>query len=567
MAGSCVEKIFHDTPNCSSTNNSLQVFLNEDGTFSGTCFSCGVYEKSPYGDNPPDPKDIKVKSPEDILAELKEIHACGYLDFNHRSINVEDWKFYGVKLLYSEFDGKTPYALAHPYSLNKKLVGYKVKLLNRKVMWSVGNTQGADLYGWERAKKIGGQFLYITEGEEDAIALRQILRDLNQGTKYADLDYACVSLPRGVKDARKAVGALLPEIEARFDNVVLVFDDDEPGQLAAKQVKALLPNAMRAVLPCKDANKCLIEGRLKATRDAVVFRASKDMPFELTKISSIIEESLQPVEWGASYPWNGINNYTYGQRLGELISIGGGTGCGKTLTAHELIAHDALVHGWNCFGAFLEESNVESVRNLVGKIDSVAYHIPDTDFDKDVFRESALKLSQKVELWNPEHSVDPDSDWSAMKQVIKTQGDWLQLVVIDNLTTLTEGMSATERNDFIGSLAKDCITLAKKFDLMIVLYSHLNAPDKNSTPHELGGVVKENQFTGSRALQRYSHMMFGFERNKGAVDPNCSVFRVLKNRKFGKSGFVKTYYHEDTGRLVEREWDDDLYKTKAVTGN
>ena len=92
----------------------------------------------------------------------------------------------------------------------------------------------------------------------------------------------------------------------------------------------------------------------------------------------------------------------------------------------------------------------------------------------------------------------------------------------------------------------------------------MNAPDKNSRPHESGGVVKPNQFTGSRALQRYSHVMLGFERNQQAVDPNCSLIRIIKARKFGKTGFVKTYYNPDTGRLYEKEWSNEDYEDKKI---
>lgn len=560
----CVEKIFHDSPNCSSKGTSLQIFLNDDGTFTGTCFSCGEFIKKPYEEGKePDPNNLPKKTKEEIEEEIADIRACGGLHYNHRDIPVEDWDFYHVKLLYSEYDGKTPYAIAHPYTQNRKLVGYKCKLLNKKVMWSVGNTRGADLYGWEIAKKIGGKLLYITEGEEDAIALRHILREMNTAA-YKDNDYAVVSLPRGVKDARKAVAKHLKDIESLWENVVLVLDNEEEGINAANDIKRILPKCMLARLPYKDANKCLQMGKLKATRDAVIFRASKDLDVQSIQISSIIEEALKPPEWGKTYPWTWLTDRLFGQRLGEVISIGGGTGSGKTLTAHELAAHNAQEHGWNSLGMFLEETKVESVQNIAGKIDSITYHVPDTEFDRDQFRKTAMDMSDHIELWDSEQSVDPETDWSAMKVMIKSKSHYLDNVYLDNLTTLTEGMTATDRNDFIGSLAKDCVDMGKKFNITFFLYSHLNAPDKNSRPHESGGVVKPNQFTGSRALQRYSHAMLGFERNQQAVDPNCSLIRIIKARKFGKTGFVKTYYNSDTGRLYEKEWNNEDYEDKKI---
>jgi twinkle protein len=103
-----------------------------------------------------------------------------------------------------------------------------------------------------------------------------------------------------------------------------------------------------------------------------------------------------------------------------------------------------------------------------------------------------------------------------------------------------------------------------KFDFEAVVLSHLNSPDKSSKSHENGGRVLESQFTGSRALMRYSHMMFGFERNKQAQDPNCSIIRLLKNRKYGKTGTCKTYYEASTGRLTQRNWQDELYENRKV---
>ena len=132
------------------------------------------------------------------------------------------------------------------------------------------------------------------------------------------------------------------------------------------------------------------------------------------------------------------------------------------------------------------------------------------------------------------------------------------------MTTLSEGLPSSEKNEFIGLVAKELVELAMKFDFQAIIFSHLNAPDKSAKSHEAGGRVLESQFTGSRALMRYSHVMVGFERHKQAKDPNCSIIRVLKNRKYGKTGYLKTYYNANTGRLQEFNWDDSLYETNKI---
>ena len=58
--------------------------------------------------------------------------------------------------------------------------------------------------------------------------------------------------------------------------------------------------------------------------------------------------------------------------------------------------------------------------------------------------------------------------------------------------------------------------------------------------------------------------MIGFERNSQAIDPNCSIIRGIKGRKTGKTEAFKTYYENDTGRIIQRSWDDSLFETKEI---
>jgi twinkle protein len=565
MAGQCVERRKCTQPKCKSQSKSFQIFLNDDDSFSGFCFCCKHVDKNPYGDNPPKPGEIHRKTPEEIQAEVDEIRECPPFAVKHRSIDPEDWKHFGVRLIFSEYDGKTPYALAHPYTKGGVITGYKIKLLHTKVMWNVGDVKGADLYGWERAKRVSGGTLFITEGEEDAIALRKILRMMSTAAHY---DYAVVSLPAGVNSVAMAIGRMAGEIQSRFKQVVLVYDDDQAGRDAAKETRKILPDAQVAILPEKDANLCLQAGRLKATRDACVFQAAKPKSTNTLCASDIMDDILSDPEWGDPTPWSGINKITYGIRTKELWSIGGGTGCGKTLLGHELAAHDAKYNQKRTLMIMMEETGAETFKSVAGKLDNVPYHVPLEDgqepYNKDQLRTTVEFLSDYITVWDITTIEDPETTWSQIKSVIRAQGHLFDRVMIDNATTLSEGLNTSERNEFIGKVADEFSKLAVKFDFTAIIFSHLNAPPKGQKSHENGGKVLESQFTGSRALQRYSHMMFGFERNKMAVDPDCSLFRVLKNRKYGKTGYIKTYYTQRTGRLQQKNWEDDLYKDKQV---
>jgi twinkle protein len=571
LSGSCIERLHHDDPSCKAEGDSLQVFLNVDGTYSGFCYhhECLRFVADPYKDgSPPDPKKVVLKSPEEVQEEIDEVRSCTYLPNAYRKIPVAYWREAGVRLTLSEYDGRTPYGIAHPYTIGTALVGYKIKLFERnekgkRPQWSIGETRGADPYNWHKAKKIGGQILYITEGEEDCISLRYILRIGNVGTKYEDNDYAVVSLPNGAGSVA-VLGRFAEEISERWEKVVFVFDDDDSGRKASREGKKYLPDAYEAKLPEKDATECVKTGKLKAAREAVVFRAAKKAPSEVRKLSSIIDQALEVVEMGKSFPWPMVTKSLYGQRRPSLIGLGAGTGIGKTTILHELAAWNAKKHGWRTLNIYMEETNEESLRYICGKVDNVPYNTPELEYDKEQLRRTAMNLDPYIDLWDPDNNGAPEETWESIKRTIRRVGNDYDEVFVDNITTLSEGLDGADKNNFIAKVAKEAADLSLKFNLQFILVSHLNSPPKQARPHENGGIVMENQFTGSRGMQRYCTTMLGFERNKYAMDVNCSFITAIKVRKAGTTFRCKTYYDQNTGRLQQKFWEDDLYKDNKI---
>lgn len=564
MAGRSAYKIAHDDPSCKSLGKPVQVFLNDDGTTSAYCFSCCKPVNLGEGHEKPD--HIHVKSYEEMEQDVADIRTCPYPDQTFRGLTPESLKYFGVRMMLSEYDGKTPFALALPYTNSEgKLCQFKVRTLAEKKMWWLGvrPDDGVDLFGWLRAKSSGAKTLYITEGEYDAIALRQILKEMNKGGAYKDQEFAVVSIPNGINSALESLERQGEDLDTRFDEIVLVFDDDVQGQEAAKRICSLYPDTLNVRLPEKDANECLIKGKLKATRDAVIFRAQAVEFTDTRSFASYEEEALEPIVMGKSLPWQGLTDLIYGFREQEFIAIGGGTGCGKTLIGHELAAWFSTIHREEILMCMMEETPRETVQNVCGKLDNIPYHIPELEFDKEKLRETIRSVT-RITLWEPENRTDPVSTWESIKRSIKAGGGKYKMIIIDNLTILSEGMNSSERNDFIGAVAGDCAELMLKLNCKIIVLSHLNPPDKKARSHEEGAPVLESQFTGSRALQRYCTLMFGFARNKKAVDPSCSYIECLKHRKYGRVGLRKTYYKRNTGRLIEQNWSIEDFESKKL---
>ena len=268
----CVEKLPHEE--CGSSD-ALQVFKNKN-KYTGYCFNCDTYVPSPYGDQQPEHKASAVPSPEDIAEQLHYITKLSVVPRPDRSLGQEVLDWYGVKSEMSEQDQTTPVVSYFPFHNDVgDITSYKAKLIPVKEMWVVGEFKGKrNLFGWYQALATGARVLYITEGEEDACALHQALREKQAGTKWEDLLPAVVSLTSGSSSAAKDITNNLSKIRSSFKDVVLVFDTDEAGRKAEKEALQILPTARTVSIPGKDANECVIQGRSLALANACLFKAS-----------------------------------------------------------------------------------------------------------------------------------------------------------------------------------------------------------------------------------------------------------------------------------------------------
>lgn len=563
----CVERIKHKVEHCTSEKG-LQVFYDDGkNTFSGYCFSCAskgldAYVADPYEGKKPKPPEVKTK--EEVFEEIQEVRSLTPPDFDFRSIPKDYFKSAGVRVAYSEYDGTTPFSFNFPYSLNGELVGFKTIMLDKKAMWSIGQIKGADLFNWEVAKKKGVRRLYITEGEWDCRALEYMLEShaKAKGSQYNK--FAVVSLPHGVGSAVGTIGRMRKDIEAIFDQVVCVFDNDEAGKKAVKDVQKVMPDIMVATYPTnsKDANEALQKGEGMIFAEFCIWKAAKPVSEGVVNVSTVLTRSTEPPAMGLNYPWEELTNMLYGQRFGEATCLGAGVGLGKTLIAHETGSHNIIEHKEKVFMALLEEDNDQTLYNVAGKIDSIPYHRPDVAKDNwEQYLDTARSLEGRLFLWESEGNTDARFDIEEILKAVRynTMEYGVRFHVIDNITRLVDHLSSGEANEFINKWSSEIANLASELKIHIDMYSHLNPPKgKDAKDHESGGEVLASQFTGSRGIMRSFPVLLGFERNKHADGDkkSNSYISCIKNRKYGGEGRIKTQY-QSNGRLLSYDWDGD----------
>lgn len=425
--------------------------------------------------------------------------------------------------------------------------------------WSVGEIVGCDLFNWEVAKKRGTKRLYVTEGEWDCLSLEYMLdHTFGQNGKYR---HAVVSIPHGAGSAAPTLGRMRKEIEELFDEIVLVFDNDEAGVNAVKEVQKVLPNVLEAphVTGVKDANEALQSGDYKSFIEFVKWKARKPPIQGVVTVSQAMERGITKPESGLSHPWEKLSTVMYGQRFGEATCVAGCVGGGKTAIAHESSAHNANFHKLPSFVALLEEDNIKTCWNIAAKIDSIPYNRPEVfEKNKEQYYETMKSLEDKIFMWNSQGNSSYRFDLPEILNAIRFNNAeyGCKFAYIDNMTRLVDTMPTAEANEFINRYSSEIANLASELDMHIYVLSHLNPP-KFGRSHEEGGEVLPAQLTGSRGIMRSFSNIIGFERNKFGETKHNSFLSLIKNRDYGNEQKIKSQYNPDTGRLKEYEWEGE----------
>lgn len=548
----CLIKLPHK---CGSSD-ALQAFANDDGTVSGYCFACNVYVPDPLGEDAqvsdiPKSKRVK-KTPEEVLAEIEEINNLKALDLDSRALRAPALQYYGVKVGYSEADGKTPQYVHFPYTKDGKIVRYKSRTLcDKKRMWSIGVEKEVDLFGWEQAKASGAKRLIITEGEFDAIALAKILK-MHTKPEYHKMVPAVVSIINGSGGAARDISRNLKNIRQYFDDVSLCFDEDEAGQKAVDEVCKLCPDFKVIHLPGKDANYCLLHGLSEAVHKAATFNAKKNKNTKLVWGYEVHESAKEPAKWGMSWPWPKMTELTRGIRFGETVYIAAAEKMGKSEVVNAIAAHLIKVHGLKVLMAKPEESNKKTYKLLAGKIVGKVFHDPKVAFDEAAYEEAGKVIAENVCMLDLYQNIT----WEVLKNDIRAAVDeGVKAVFIDPVTNLTNGMSASEANEFLQGFSQEVAAMSKDLDIVIFLFCHLNKPPKGNTPFDRGGKITTDFFAGSSGMARSCNYAIGIQGNKDPEldekERNMRELVILADREYGESGGVKLYWDSQTSLFNE----------------
>ena len=264
------------------------------------------------------------------------------------------------------------------------------------------------------------------------------------------------------------------------------------------------------------------------------------------------------------FPWEGLNRKLEGLRPGELVTLTGGTGLGKTSVTREL-EHWLIKSTPHNVGVIaLEETFNRTVDGILSIEANAKLHIDRireqfTEEELDKFFDVLYDGENANRVWIHAHfgANDIDSIFSKLRFMIVGCG--CKWVVIDHLHMLVSTTIEGDERRSIDAIMHRIRTLVEETGAGIILVSHLRRVDGNKG-HENGIETGLSHLRGSQSIAQLSDCVISLERNQQSDDPleaATTRVRVLKSRYTGDVGLAtQLVFDNDTGRLSEVDTDE-----------
>ena len=532
---------------CPLCNSSDAVGINKDG--SAKCFSCGEfmpnYEQACNG---------KTMTTTTEPKQPDSVSEGNFIALTDRKISQATAKKYSVKAV-QDLKGQV---IKHfyPYYNGHELSATKCRNSLTKDFFVQGSYNETGLFGQQLFKS--GKYVTITEGECDAMAAYELL-----GSKWA-----VVSIKRGAQGAVRDIKESL-EFFDDFENVIVAFDNDKAGKEAAVKVARLFKPGKARILTLpngfKDPNDMLKSNRHKDFVES--WWASK--VYTPSGVINVTEQREKfhnrEKKQSVPYPYEGLNKKLYGLRQGELVTLTGGTGLGKSSVTRE-IEHWLVKQTQDNVGIIALEEDWRRTIDGILSIEANARLYIDQEREKfskeelDKMFDMLYDGENKNRVWVHSHFGTNDIDDIFTKLRFMIIGCDCKWVVVDHLHMLVSAVHEGDERRAIDSIMTRLRSLVEETGAGIILVSHLRRVDGNKG-HENGIEVSLSHLRGSNSIGQLSDCVIALERNQQSDDPDearTTRLRILKSRYTGDVGMAaRVIYDAETGRLSELT-DEDI---------
>lgn len=485
-----------------------------------------------------------------------------------RGISQATCEYFGVRVAVSESDGSTQTRHYYPAYKDGHVVGFKVRVVEDKQFFSVGTTAGTELFGQNQAKA-GSKTLYITEGECDAMALFQSLRE---HSTLVDWYPSVVSVPHGAKSSAQALANQFDFVSS-FDKLVFVFDNDDAGKEGLQKACQILPAKSYIVnLPLKDPNEMLLAGRSEELK-WLCMKPKQYQPDNIVNGAEAWEAYIKNRDQQCiPYPetWSELNKRTYGVRPGSIVTVASGSGCGKTQFLRELKYWYHNTTDYKMADIALEEGLGDTIGGMLALHLNKRIQLPDVKCTEEE-EKSAFDHIYGAGRWSLYDHFGGMDDNSLFAKIRYFAATGHKIIFLDHLSIIVSEYAAEGgERERIDTIMTKLAKIVKEFGIIIFLVVHLKKTVTAGQSFEEGLRPSLDDLRGSGAIKQLSWDVIFLTRNQQHPDQYCantSLVTVGKCRFTGRTGDADYLHFDDkTGRMIKVEpphgWDVKELKKK-----
>jgi len=523
-----------------------------------------------------------VKSPDTIGEPVSSLDAPDMSKFIFgdyravRGLSVDTCRKYGYQIN-DTYDDNCDTHIAPYYNESKQLCAQHLRFDGDKsrMPFRGTNPKTMMMFG-QQVFTNSNKRLYICEGEIDTMSVYQAL-----GSTWPVVGIA------GTDRTEKVIKANLEFIES-FDEVVLFFDNDDPGKKALDTALGLISYGKAKFITdfpvdCNDANDILIKHSQDLLRKQCLFKASEYTPDGITDIKDI---RFSPDAFEVSmYPWDSFNKKLFARRSGELSVYTSGTGMGKS-TILRAIYSTLAKQGESCAMIMLEESTAESKADLMSAITGKPIRkimaqlsvndacrkkgIPLLFPDVETIASEELRECEKavddagIILVDHSKGYDVESILSQIRFLAISKG--VKHILLDHITLLIASDDGID-NDVkaLDITMKKLRIVCEETGVSIDMISHIRKRSNGQKSVNGGAKIAVEELRGSGSLSQIANNIISFERDQQSEDPNTTICRSLKSRMGGYTGIIcQLKYNPDTGQLTEEDYSESGFNDEST---
>ena len=455
--------------------------------------------------------------------------------------------------------------LSFPCFQNGFIIGCKNRTVldnNSKIVWSEknyfseGNVSDIGIFGANTLDQNKNE-LIITEGELDAVAAW-----IMYGYRFN-----VVSLLHGANSVTNDIEKSLDIID-RHNSIVICFDNDNAGKLASElALKSFSPGkAKNCLLPKGFKDPCEL---LKARRETD-FRSAIDRA-QNVQISGFIDKqkgidrtikyllNIDGTRKFFSTGYKKLDNLCGGFRSGEVFTLVGGTGIGKSSVSFNLTINALKQKKKVLFLPFEMSYEVVNARlleiyrkEILIKKDNGKLTIPEKHL-----RDSLIELTETLYVHDHCGGMPSKKLINTIEYYCRIYG--IELVVIDHLHAAINAKTSDREVQAIDYLIAEIKRVAVTHNCCVLTVSHQSKSqqDPNDTKTDLSRV------RGSAGIGQNSDLVIGVTRNRD--DTVIKLTTLKSHRLFGVYGDVYLNYNVQTLNYSEQKASEQIKEPSAYS--